>query len=78
MLTGNGRGDVYEIFNPRWYRLDRWVWWAYQCVFNRKRPRMRITVHNADSEHQLRAIESDLKLPNVIAWPKNETTKKNQ
>lgn len=78
ILTGNGRGDVYEVFNPRWYRVDRWLWWLGKLVFDRRRPRCVITFHTADGEQHLRAIKSDQKLPSVTAWPTDEKTPTNQ
>lgn len=25
------------VFNPEWWRLDRWLFWFWLCVFSRRR-----------------------------------------
>lgn len=26
---GSGDGWLYEVFDPPWWRIDRWIWWAF-------------------------------------------------
>lgn len=29
MRCGDSIGNLVEVFNPRWYRIDRWIaWWT--------------------------------------------------
>lgn len=29
VLIGDGRGSQFELFDPPWWRLDRWLWWLW-------------------------------------------------
>lgn len=51
--TGNGKdGLVYELFDPPWWRVDRWVNWLF--LFPR-RARTRINVLFDSGPRRLRA-----------------------
>ena len=64
---GNGSGDgvVYEVFDPSWWRLDRWFSWTFM---HRKRTRGCLTILidgrpkrvrcRATDESRIRAIPS--------------------
>lgn len=60
---GDADGRVWEVFNPPWWRLDRWFLWLSE----RRRPKGRITIGNARGDtFELRVWLSKVKLARVM------------
>jgi hypothetical protein len=68
---GNGSGDsmLYEIFDPPWWRLDRWASW----VFTARGARGTLTIfRNGQSKVvRCRAVQSWPPRPDTTVYPSN-------
>lgn len=40
-------GETYEVFDPRWWQVHRWVWWVVFVVWGKK-PRAFLDVSSND------------------------------
>lgn len=52
-LVGNRSHVLFEVFNPPWWRLDRWVWWWLFA-----RDKCELTFFDFGSECTLRASKA--------------------
>jgi hypothetical protein len=63
MLMGDQHGRLVRVFEPRWWRLDRWLWWL--AVGRRHAGRVVID-HAAGWKVVVRVVVEDrVRLPRV-------------
>jgi hypothetical protein len=57
LRLSDGAGNVYLVFDPPWWRVDRWLWWVYQQnrVEVPTRPVGRVMLNNM-LDGQVRAV----------------------
>lgn len=61
VTVGDAFGRLWEIFEPPWWRVDRWV----RLLARRKATRIRLTIQFAEGAVQVRAVRSPIKLATV-------------
>lgn len=60
MLTGQHGGLLVEVFDPPWWRLNRWAWWAFRAG---KKAKTESLVISEGRTHVVRATVADLGAP---------------
>ena len=65
-IPGNGE---YEVFDPRWWRLDRWIRWLWVTRV-RDVPAGKITINDAGGLRDVRVADTNYaEYPHGMATP---------